>query len=185
MDLDIDQDGRVSLDELTAYYSPVLKDLVRSQFKNAVPDVVSQRLTDELFKLFDRDKDGKLSRAELQNLEELIPQLDQNEDECLTAIELVPNVYNNNPPRPIAIAALSGNPNTIQPLQVWAAGTIPQSIVDQLFQRYDKDKNLRISKAENPFTEAIFARLDKNGDGELSLTEVLSCARAIPTSRSN
>ena len=52
--------------------------------------------------------------------------------------------------------------------------------IQDILTKYDRDKNLRISKAENPFGEEAFRRLDKNGNGELSVTELLGWKDTAP-----
>src|SRR5205085_556425 len=91
-DLDVDGDGRVSFDEFAAYYTPTAN-RVLSANQSPVRDVYADGLTDELFKLFDTDKDGRLSRAELTAVERLFDTLDSDEDECLSAMEVAPNVF--------------------------------------------------------------------------------------------
>jgi Ca2+-binding EF-hand superfamily protein len=58
-------------------------------------------------------------------------------------------------------------------LQIYRAGTLPDTFAEQLLIRYDKDKNLRLTKAESGFDDATFAALDRNKDGELSIIELL------------
>ena len=91
-DLDMDGDGRVSFDEFAAYYAPAAGRVI-SATPNPVRDTYADGLTDELFKLFDTNKDGKLSRAELDAVEGLFATLDADEDECLSAVEIAPNVF--------------------------------------------------------------------------------------------
>src|SRR5436190_17335239 len=74
-DFDRDGDGKVSFAEFVAYYAPLAANLVRAQpSQNRDPN--ADVLTDEIFKLLDRDKDGKLSKAELAEAERLVPLYD-------------------------------------------------------------------------------------------------------------
>jgi Ca2+-binding EF-hand superfamily protein len=173
-DFDRDGDGVISFDEFVAYYAPSAQALMRVQ-PSPNRDAFAETLTDELFKLLDRDHDGKLSRAELADAEKLLPLLDQNEDECLSALELVPNLFNRPRPAPPVGGPMPPRPAPpTEALQIYRAGTIPDTIVEQILARYDKDKNLRLTKAESGFDDATFAKLDKNSNGELTITELLA-----------
>ena len=176
-DIDRDGDGKVSFAEFVAYYTPSAANVMRIQ-PGANRDMYADRMTDELFKLLDRDKDGKLSKAELMEAEKLLPSLDQNEDECLAALELVPNLFNQQLNNVAALRLTQPAANApVDPkasLQVYRAGALPDSVVEQMLVRYDADKNLRLDKVESGLDEATFVKLDKNGDGELSVTELLA-----------
>lgn len=182
-DFDRDGDQKVSFDEFVAYYAPATAGLVRVQ-PNVNRDQFAEVLTEDLFKLLDRDGDGRLSKSELIEMEKLLPALDQNEDECLTALEFVPNLFNrprppamaNNPPRPNPLPASPAMP----PLQVLRPGALPDTFAEQILLRYDKDKNLRLTKAESGFDDSMFAILDRNKDNELSIVELMNWREAPP-----
>ena len=95
-DLDVDQDGRISFDEFAALLRPSAGRVI-STLPNPSRDLYADGLTDELFKQFDADNDGKLSRAELDGVEKLLATLDSDEDECLSALEVAPKVFNGIP----------------------------------------------------------------------------------------
>ncbi len=59
----------------------------------AFPDPYADALTRALFTAMDRDKDGKLSRAEVKAAPEVLAALDQDEDECLVPLELAPGLF--------------------------------------------------------------------------------------------
>ena len=170
-DFDRDGDGVISFDEFIAYFMPSSALLIRAA-PDMNRDIYSEKMNDELFKLLDRDRDGKLARAEVDHLEKLLPLLDTNEDECLSALELVPNLFAN--PSPVVGARATDS------FSIVAAGTLPPSVVEQILHRYDKDKNLRLSKAESGLDDATFALLDKNGDGELDVAELLGWNKLPP-----
>ncbi|HKB02338.1 MAG TPA: EF-hand domain-containing protein, partial [Gemmataceae bacterium] len=166
-DIDQDCDGRISFDEFAHYYAPSAGKVVTT-FPNPNRDVYADALTDELFKLFDTDKDGRLSRAELNAVEKLLATLDADEDECLSATEIAPDVFTGG----AAVRPLPFPNGSVgeAPMLAYRPGSIPDSILETILARYDKGKNLRISKAENPFGEELFKALDKNGNGDLSVT---------------
>lgn len=172
-DFDRDSDGKVSIDEFVAYYTPSTATLLRVQ-PSFNRDQFAEPMTEELFKLLDRDGDGKLTKIELAEMEKLLPVLDQNEDECLAALEFVPNLFSRPrlaPPRVVGQPQV--NPAT-QPLQIYRPGTIPETIAEQILIRYDKDKNLRLTKAESGFDDATFTALDRNKDNELSIIDLMA-----------
>jgi Ca2+-binding EF-hand superfamily protein len=175
-DFDLDEDGKISFDEFLAYYAPSIKNLLRVQ-PSANRDNLAEKMTDGMFKLLDRDGDGKLSKAELNEAEKLIALFDQNEDECLSALEIVPNLFSSaqtpastNKFNPLAAA----RPQPNEPLQFYRVGTITDAVVEQFLLRYDKDKNLRLSKAESGFDDDTFNALDKDGSGELTISELMA-----------
>jgi Ca2+-binding EF-hand superfamily protein len=176
-DFDRDGDGKISFDEFLAYYNSSAEKLVSIR-PNPFRDAFAETITEELFKLLDANKDGKLSKEELAGAELLLRSRDLDEDECLSATELVPDVFNRQ--------ARAGMPNAAganrlgEPLQVYPVGGIPETILEQLLKRYDKDGNLRLTKAEIGLDDATFARLDRNGNGELSVTELMAWREGPP-----
>jgi Ca2+-binding EF-hand superfamily protein len=167
-DIDVDGDGKLSFDEFAFYYSPTAARVITA-LPNPNRDVYADALTDEMFKLFDTDKDGKLSRSEINAIEKLLTTLDADEDECLSAIELVPNLFNGRVPLP----RVATDPQQA-PMMALRPGSIPDAVLEMILTRYDKDKNLRLSKAENPFGDEVFAALDLNKDDNITLAELMA-----------
>jgi Ca2+-binding EF-hand superfamily protein len=174
-EIDIDQDGKISFDEFANYYTPSAAKVIA-----AVPspnrDIFADTLTDELFKLFDTDKDGKLSRAELDAVEKLFATLDSDEDECLSAMEIAPRTFND----PVTRRAFGTGAPAAQVMLAFRPGLMPDSILETILSRYDKDKNYKLTKGENPFSDEVFKALDRDGNGELSLTELLAWKEMAP-----
>jgi Ca2+-binding EF-hand superfamily protein len=182
-ELDIDGDGRVSFDEFAAYYSPSAARVI-SASQSPVTDAYAEPLTDALFKLFDTNKDGKLSRSELTAVEGLFAKLDADEDECLSALEMAPTVFR--PARDENVetdGAMMTRPKakTIGPagpstMLVFPAGTIPDSIGEMILKKYAKSGSLQ--EAGNPLGEEAFRFLDRDGNGEVSAAELRNYKRA-------
>ena len=170
---DLDRDGKISFEEFAAYYAPSAHRVVQSAVAPA-RDPIADTLTDQLFQLFDTNKDGKLSRAELNAVESLFATLDADEDECLTALEIVPRLFNGGQ------SSASPRPAPALTMTAHRSGAIPDALVETILAKYDRDKNLRLSKAESPFDPATFAALDLDGNGEISLTELLAWKNAPP-----
>src|SRR5262249_19594513 len=169
-EMDLDGNERISFDEFAHYYSPSAGRVISAQASPA-RDPYAEALTDELFKLFDTDKDGKLSRAELKDAEKLFATLDADEDECLSAPELAPKIFEGGlGPR----SRPTTSPAPQQPMLAFHPSHIPDTVIETILARYDKDKNLRISKSENPFGDDGFRALDRHGNGELTVTELLA-----------
>jgi Ca2+-binding EF-hand superfamily protein len=179
-DLDVDGDGRVSFDEFAAYYTPTAGKVI-SASQSPVRDVYADGLTDELFRLFDTDKDGNLSRAELTAVEGLFATLDADEDECLSATEIAPKVFGGSmAARPISTAPVPKDGPAPSPMMVFTPATLPDSLVDTILTRYDKGKNRSLDTAENPFGDEAFRFLDANHDGQVSAAELARWKDAPP-----
>lgn len=173
-ELDGNKDGKVSLDEMKAYYRKNGFGPLQAQ-----PDPeqgAAQVLTDALFTHLDLDKDGKLSKQELAQAEKTLAPLDVNEDDLLTPEELVPGLefgFGRAPGRPGA-----GDPAPI--LSLINPDDPPAKQAAPLLSRYDKDKNGKLSQAEIGFDEATFKALDTNKDGQLDATELAAWFKQPP-----
>ena len=166
--MDSNKDGKVTLDELKTYYRK--NGFGPLQVQPDPEQGSAQVLTDALFKHLDRDKDGKLSKAELSQIEKTLAALDANDDDLLTPEELVPGLEFGfgQPPRRPAPA------NTPPLLSLVNLDDPPAKLIAPLLTRYDKDKNGKLSRAEIGFDEATFNALDANKDGQLDATELVA-----------
>lgn len=173
--LDTDRDGRVSFEEFVASYVRSANGLLRPlpvQFDSAANTAV----TEAIFKLMDANGDGKLTRDEVLAVEKLLATRDADEDECLNMQELAPNLYPQNfARRPVPVPP-NGNPYPApvgtQMVAVFLPGLVPGTITQQVIQRYDKDKDFELTKAECGFDDATFARLDTDKNGRLDGEEL-------------
>lgn len=174
--LDRDDDGKVSFAELVAYYRAAAASLVRVQLGQP-ENPQTAAVTEAIFKALDADGDGKLTKAEVKAAEKLLATRDADEDECLNVQELVPGLNNPNfgrragqpaqPPSgmyPLPVAA--------QTVVVYATGTVPSTVTQQVIKKYDTNGDLELTKAECGFDAATFKALDTNGNGKLTGEEL-------------
>jgi Ca2+-binding EF-hand superfamily protein len=180
-DLDANKDGKVTPDELKAYYR-----------KNSPPPVVvalgpnrgdSEALTEALFKHLDVNKDGKLSRQELAAMPERLRRLDSDDDETISISELLPERFNQQEGFVVFDSAGGGAGMTLGdngPFIRIDPGTPPDRLARRLLSQYDKDKNGKLSQKEIGLDAADFAALDKNKDGQLDLAELATFAGRTP-----
>jgi Ca2+-binding EF-hand superfamily protein len=122
-------------------------------------------LSEALFKRLDTDKNGKLSRAELDAAARTLQQLDLDDDETISSQELIPN--NNNPfvaQAPIARGPQQGTLNLV------LLGTTSSS--QAVFTRYDRNNDGKLEPSEFAVDPKVFAQLDSDNNGSLSRTEI-------------
>jgi Ca2+-binding EF-hand superfamily protein len=166
-ELDANKDGKVTLDEFKAYYKKT--GFGSFQLRGATGQGKSGLMTETLFKYLDKNKDGKLSKDELAAAPDVLHRLDIDEDEMISKEELVPD---NNP----YAGVFFGGPDTggaaSPAFQLLAPGESPAKLAKMLMERYDKNKDGKLTRAESGFDEATFGRLDANKDGQLSSSEL-------------
>ncbi len=184
-ELDEDSDEEVTLEEFRAYYhrtSPALQLVVNPTGRVSTTDA----LTETLFRLLDKNRDGKLSKETLAQAEKILRAYDANDDELVSAAEL--NIANGT-----AVAALDAdggemmmgrkNPRVepsafflVPPGDPSARLNFAQKVVAY----YDKDGNGSLSRKEIDLPPDVFKELDLNKDGELSTIEIMRLLRRPP-----
>jgi Ca2+-binding EF-hand superfamily protein len=183
-DLDLNKDGKVTLDELKAYYKVKSFGFQPVSLSMGPNRGDSEALTEALFKHLDVNKDGKLSREELAAAPERLRKLDTDDDEMISVAELVPNRFGDGGEN-FAVALVGGDagPQTLPdnaPL-VRVEGEGPNDKLGRrLLSQYDKDKNGKLSAKEIGLGAAEFAALDKNKDGQLDLAELSAFGGRAP-----
>jgi Ca2+-binding EF-hand superfamily protein len=168
-DLDVNPaDGKVTLEKLKRYYrrtglGPLLIQPVPGEGE-------SQALSDVLFQALDGNKDGMLSKEELDNAAAALARYDFDEDEFISSEELVPTL---DPFGRRILRTDQQRPPSHAVFVVVPPGEPPRNAVSQLLTKYDKDRNGRLSRAECGFDEALFTKLDADKDGQLDARELL------------
>jgi Ca2+-binding EF-hand superfamily protein len=193
--LDADGDGKVTPAELAAWYrknglapfhfqvnSPQANPLgLAAAYTGGGVDPSVDEVSEAVFAQLDANKDGKLTREELAAAPEVLLRLDEDEDEIVTARELVPNARppadllggvgrrGRRPPQPPA----TGN-KTLQ--LVLTPGQAPPDLVRFLQERYgpkaDNAESKKLTRKDLGLDEATFKALDTNGDGVLDAREL-------------
>lgn len=193
-EFDRDHDKKVSLVEFLHYYrqSSAGSVYVAPQFDLSVQGPPPNALTEALFTLLDKDRDGKLSRTEVENAEKVLRKFDQDDDESLTLQELQAAV---SPPARANVGAGISAPgrDTVSSARTMVsamqANAIPLMLVPredmprridvrlpvarEVMKHYDKNENKALSRDEIGMGKQLFDRLDANKDGELDLFELL------------
>jgi len=183
-DLGKGPDDKISLDDLAAYLEKqgIASFAQVPSYANYTPKSLSGPA---LFKALDTDGDGKLSKKELQAAKNILKKFDLDGDELLTQQELTgspnPYVYN----QPVPLPPVPGGGGVMQPA-AQAASTLylvpPNALVQtasMILARYDKNKDLKLDRAESGLSEAMFHKLDRDKDGFLALSEVMHWTQHI------
>ena len=157
--MDANGDGKVTFDEFTAYY---LRNGYGPVRLGGQPGLTNQAtmLTDLLFAILDTNKDGKLSRAELEAAPRVLRKFDQDDDELITAAELQNSGLS-------TVAAPQGVPVQVIDPRTGVPMGAPAPFV--LVEREEPGQRLlnRIKAAKE-----VLARYDRNKDGKLTMDEL-------------
>jgi Ca2+-binding EF-hand superfamily protein len=171
-EIDANKDGKVSKEELRAYYARNGFAGLNFSLQNSQATQAKQ-INDAILKRLDRKGDGKLTAAKVAGLYEKLRSLDENEDEIITQAELNTKgggggyggvvVFTYGPP-PVR-AVVDNSLREIKPGQT-------DSLVRALLAKYDRNKDGKLSRKEIGLGEATFSRLDADKDGFLSPAEL-------------
>jgi Ca2+-binding EF-hand superfamily protein len=187
--MDADKDGKVTRAEFADFYRrsglPPFQIQLQTNsgprmgmpFQQRTPTAAD--LNAALMKLLDKDRDGKLSRAELAAAPALFRKLDLDEDEVITHQELLPDFTPLNLAfGGVAYSTASQGPKQPDNNPVFLASSAGSSrdLARRLLARYGKGKKT-LTRADISLGAAEFAQLDRDGNGELDAEEL---ARFLP-----
>jgi Ca2+-binding EF-hand superfamily protein len=166
--VDIDPaDDKVSLGELAAYIDRVFGSTFELSMK---PQRATQSV--DLFAVLDLNRDGRLSRAEIDAATLALHKLDLDDDETFTIDELQPY---RNPQLPQA-PPVPGNQGTDQPFLLLDGAELISRAVEQLQQRYGSERSpgsaARLDRAASGLDAIAFEAHDADRDGTLDTGEL-------------
>jgi Ca2+-binding EF-hand superfamily protein len=132
-------------------------------------------LSQALFNRLDLDKDGKLSRAELDASSRTLRQLDLDDDDTVSTAELAPNRnFNGEVVFDARVQVTAQQPA----INLVILGSKSSSQV--VFTRYDRNKDGKLEPAEFTVDAKVFAQLDGDDNGSLSREELDAWATMAP-----
>ncbi|MBI3823914.1 MAG: EF-hand domain-containing protein [Planctomycetes bacterium] len=130
-----------------------------------------QEVDDALFKLLDRNGDGKISKQELDDAFDVLMKLDTNDDEYVSAQEIVPGIsIPFGPGAPMKPGAAP--PARTNTAFYTITGDADAGLATALLARYDADKNGKLSRAESGLPKDVFDLLDADKNGDLDAAEL-------------
>jgi Ca2+-binding EF-hand superfamily protein len=153
------------------------------QIESGQRQPVPEPLTDALFQHLDKNKDGRLARAELLAAEAALHPLDANGDDLIAARELSPT--GSFPSLQFRTAPSTKPPSTKPvpeslPFAVHEADSPAEELAGAIQRRYDRDQNGVLTREEITLEKAVFDRLDSNRDGRLNAAELSGWIRLPP-----
>jgi Ca2+-binding EF-hand superfamily protein len=190
--MDADGDGKVSREELAAHYKrgglrpfglsfrPRDTGVIDLNAYNPEGSASAEAINNRLFELLDTDKDGRLSRKELEAAAAILGKLDADEDEMLTTAELqgLGGVRTDTDGGKFAFAVdPSGMKPANLPFHLLGDGAEDAALAKQLLQRYGKKGDKGLSAEQLRVGEKTFAALDRDGDGLLDEQELAGFGR--------
>jgi Ca2+-binding EF-hand superfamily protein len=179
-----DSEGRVTRAALAAFYRqtglPPLKlsggPVGPTVFRlvGAPEEASAEKLTDRLFDLLDTDKDGKLSRKELEAAPRILGKLDIDEDEMLTTAEVMGQAGGTDSYGVAAFVVLDGarSGNEATSLYVVADGRQDAALGRALLQRYARKGEKSVPASALGLSKAALSQLDPEGNGALSVDKL-------------
>jgi Ca2+-binding EF-hand superfamily protein len=138
----------------------------------------SDQLSATLFRHLDQDGDGKLSVSELKAARERLAFLDLNEDELLSAAELLGRAVAVQPNANVSVLANLPSREASPEVRMLAGDSA--AMAQQLIAGAGSARATALRRADLGADEKTFAALDVNRDGKLDLAEVEQWLRRPP-----
>jgi Ca2+-binding EF-hand superfamily protein len=187
-ELDTDEDEEITFEEFRAYYRRTGAGGLQIYQSPTGRAATADPLTERLFTLLDKNKDGKLSKDELDAAEKLLRPFDENDDELVSARELTSSSGN---PYGYAVADTAMMPGRRAPEAKSSFFLVPLddsanrltqrlALADQVIKYYDKDKDGRLDRSEIGLDPELFKALDTNKDNQLDAVELMKLLRRPP-----
>lgn len=170
--LDTNKDGKVSKEEFRAYYRNGGINPLRFTVNNSQAQQAKQ-VNDSIYRRLGRSGKGKLTKTDVFKLPGLLDKLDEDEDEMLTVAELNTDGEGENyfeafqvRGGPMGPQPTDSGLHQIQPTMTAAA------LASLVMNRYDANKDGKLTPGEGGLDKAFFTKLDANKDGTLTAQEI-------------
>lgn len=164
------KDGVISVEELTEALRATFEPF-RLRF-----EAVAERRTDALFDQIDRDKDGELTRSEMESIVGSLRRLDRNADELIDVGEV--NLISSPTPTALMQRQTARDASVPTVLEL-SPGESPVRLARILIRKYDTGsgrgpgrRDSRLSREEFPIPAEAFDAADRNHDGTLNAEEL-------------
>jgi Ca2+-binding EF-hand superfamily protein len=196
-DLDTNKDGKVSREELAAWYrkngfqpfqfrlgagAPNFQSMIASYLGGSRPEPTIDEVSKGIFQHLDRSKKGQITKEDLEKAESILMKLDEDQDEMIVPRELVAyDPAGNNPLKGLLQMGLPGGgreapTSTTNLVPVLDADKVPVDLVKRLREHYGKEIHIK----EIGLDEATFKALDADGNGVLDDKELAGFAKRAP-----
>jgi Ca2+-binding EF-hand superfamily protein len=201
-DLDADKDGKVTREELAAYYRSHGFVPFRYQLDAAPanplggaaaflggprPEPAVEAVNKAIFEALDTDKSGKLTKEKLSAAAALLLKLDENEDELVSTRELVPDAGGANLGQLAGMFAM-GRPgkaatSSASLVPITTPGEVPADLVRRMKDRYakvDASDEKKVHAKDIGLDEATFRQLDADNNSVLDDQELAAFIKRAP-----
>jgi Ca2+-binding EF-hand superfamily protein len=198
--IDRDQDGKITKKELADWFrrngvGPFqfrTGDGAREEALRARLVIAGQQqplspdgLNEKLFKLLDADKDGKLSREELERAPANLHKLDLDDDEMVSVQEMSGNLdRDQGASGSVSFAYVQEPPNNNTPFMLVKSGETNKELAQRLLNHYgrkgQKTPAKNLTRQDLGLEESAFAQLDMDEDGKLDREELARFAQRDP-----
>lgn len=172
--LDTNKDGKVSRDEMRAWFRNSGMGAVRFTQSNSQA-TEADKINKGIYSRVNKKKDGKLTQTDAARLPDLIGALDENEDELLATSEINTRADGGYGFQGFSLDAGMSRPSPGEDYGLIDLKALaPGALVLKLLAKYDRNKDGKLSATEIVLDKAEFAALDTFADGQLDSAELLA-----------